>query len=106
VCARRPDHEHGHAPPAQPVRHERLVDGVRKRLRRLLLRLERRGLLRGGLDLRGENVDLVLEQLPLGVLDDPLARDPDPDHDAHDERQEDGRQRGDVVAEVEHRVRE
>ena len=36
--------------------------------------------------------------------DEALPGDPDPDEDADDQREEDGRQRGDVVAKVEHRL--
>ena len=46
--------------------------------------------------------DLPLEAVALGVVDEAAAGDPDADQDPDDEHQEDGRERRDVVAEVEH----
>ena len=50
-----------------------------------------------------QRVDLRLEVLPFRVGDEPLPRQPDPDEDPEEERDEHGRERRDVVAEVEHR---
>ena len=45
---------------------------------------------------------LELDALELGVLRHAAAGEADADEDPDDERDEDGRQRGDVIAEVEH----
>src|SRR4051794_10725948 len=87
---------------AQAVTHEDGIRLVDVELRRALLTLrELRGLGRLvelGLELR----HALLEQAPLRAVDEPAVGDPDPDEDPDHQREEDGGQRGDVVAEVEH----
>ena len=46
--------------------------------------------------------DLAGQVRPLGIVDESLAGETDPDEDPDHERDENGRQRRDVVAEVEH----
>ena len=71
-------------------------------LRLPLLRQQR--LLRPELvGLRLKRGDAVLEVSALRLVDEAAARDPDADEDPDDEREEDGRERRDVVAEVQHR---
>ena len=47
--------------------------------------------------------DAAVQVRPLGIVDEALAGETDPDEDPDHESDEDGRQRRDVVAEVEHR---
>ena len=49
-----------------------------------------------------ELLDVPVEDLPLGLVDEAAAGDADADEDADHERQEHGRERRHVVAEVEH----
>ena len=55
-----------------------------------------------GVDLLLEVGDSAVEAVPLGVVDEAATGDPDPDQDPDHEHQEHRRERGDVVAEVEH----
>src|SRR6185312_3830435 len=49
--------------------------------------------------------ELVLEELRLRSVDEATVGDPDADQDPDDQREEDGRERGDVVAKVKHGLR-
>jgi len=81
------------------VRGVRALDEV---LGGLLAPLEIVGARVRRLDLLLQPRDLPLEVVALGVVDEAPARDSDADQDPDDEHQEDGRERGDVVAQVEH----
>ena len=88
-------------PSSRPVGEHR-VGALDEVLRRLLAPLE---VLRSrvrGVDLLLELGDPVVEAVALGVVDEAAAGDADADEDADHEHQEDGRERRDVVAEVEH----
>ena len=59
----------------------------------------------GGVEAALQLVDLPVEDPSLALRDEAAARDADADEDADDEREEHRGERGDVVAEVEHRLR-
>src|SRR5918993_1332965 len=86
----------------EPPRGQCRVRALDEILRGLLPPLEVVGARLGRVDFLFEPGDLALEVVALGVVDEAAPRDPDADQDPDDEHQEDGRERRDVVAQVEH----
>ncbi len=96
------DEQHGDVLVLQPAGYERWIRVGRVVLHRRLPACGSARLRPRGVSLRGQLGDLLVEILALDVVDEAAAGQADPDEDADHEREEDGRQRGDVVAEVEH----
>ena len=96
------DDDHGEALPGKAILREHRIRALDELLRCLLPALEVVRVRVRGVDLLLELVDSAVEPVALGIVDEPAARDPDTDQDPHDEHQEHRRERGDVVAEVEH----
>ena len=96
------DDDHGEALPGQAILREHRIRALDELLRCLLPALEVLRVRARGVDLLLELVDSAVEPVALGIVDEPAARDPDTDQDPHHEHQEHRRERGDVVAEVEH----
>ena len=96
------DDDHGDALPDKTFLREHRIRALDELLRCLLPALEVLRVRARGVDLLLEVVDSAVEPVALGIVDEPAARDPDTDQDPHHEHQEHRRERGDVVAEVEH----
>src|SRR5215210_5455903 len=96
----RPDEDQGDALPTQAIPCERRVGQLDVLESRRLLAREAPLLLRRVVELPAQVRDLSLEQAVRRLVD--VVGQADPDEDADDQREEDGRERGDVIAEVEH----
>ena len=98
----RADEQHRDLLALEPAGNDSRVRRIGEVLQRHLAAARRlEGLLRS-VALLPHVLDLAIQVRPLGVVHEPLAGEADADEDPDHERDEDGRQRRDVVAEVEH----
>jgi hypothetical protein len=94
--------EKSHPPSTKTPVHDGEIRGVDVVVRRLTLASEQVCLVGQVLVALPKLVDSLLQDPALGSLDVGSGSESGADQDADDQREEDGRQRGDVVAEVEH----
>ena len=97
-----PDEEQGDAHAAESTFHDGGIRPFDVRRGSHLLPAQQVGLCARAVELPVQIGDPVLENDPITFRHGRLRSDPDADQDPDDQRQEDSRQRGDVVAEVEH----
>ena len=99
----RADEQHRDLLPVEPSGDDARIGGIGEVVERLCAAVRRveRGL--GDVTLMLQVGDLAGQVRPLGIVDEALAGETDPDEDPDHESDENGRQRRDVVAEVEHR---
>ena len=98
----RPDEDDADGLPVEPPVDELGVGGPREGVERLAAHVGRRRLLDGGVPLGAQLVDPGLEVRPLGVVHEAPPRQADAHEDPDHEGDEDGGERRDVVAQVEH----